>query len=242
MLVDVSHRLYARGLVVATDGNVTARLDGGRFLSTRSGLNKGMTTPEDILEVTDAGEAIASELKPSTELGMHLFIYSKRPDVGAVVHAHPPYATAFAVAGQGMPDCVFPEVIVGLGAIPLAPYATPSTPEVAASLAPYIGSSSAVLLENHGVVTYGKDLHDAYFKMEKVEHAARILLLARLLGGERVLTADQMAKLSSISGSAYGKAVNPEAACAPAEARPDAAANSASADDVLAAIRHMIRK
>jgi L-fuculose-phosphate aldolase len=233
-LVDVAHRLAARGMVAATDGNISARLPGGTFLTTRTGLGKGSATPDDILEVNAGGETIGSPLRPSTELGMHLYIYAERPDVGAVVHAHPPHATAFAVAGLGIRDCVFPEVIVGLGAIPLAEYATPSTAEVAASLAPYVHHATAILLKNHGVVTYGKDLAEAYFKMEKVEHAAHILLLARILGGESVLTADQMEKLRAISGSAYGKTVHPENACSPAPAPHD--------DEILNAIRQMIRK
>ena len=241
-LVDVSRRLYARGLVAATDGNVTARLENGTFLSTRSSLNKGMATPEDILEVSALGEPIDSRLKPSTELGMHLFIYSERPDVGAVVHAHPPYATAFAVAGLGMPECVFPEVVVGLGAIPLARYATPSTPEVAASLAPFVKSATAVLLENHGVVTYGRDLYDAYFKMEKVEHAAHILLLARFLGGENRLTAAQMENLRAVSQEAYGRMILPENACTPGSPAVEHIIEQASDDAILSAIRHMINK
>jgi L-fuculose-phosphate aldolase len=242
-IVEVCHRLWARGLVAATDGNVSARLSAGSFLTTRTGVGKGLAAPADVLEVNVNGEAIGSPLAPSTELGMHLAIYAARPDVGAVVHAHPPYATAFAVAGQGMPDCVFPEVIVGLGAIPLAEYATPSTPEVAASLAPYVQSASAILLKNHGVVTYGKDLAEAYFKMEKVEHAAHILLLARLLGGESVLTAEQMQKLAAISTVAYGKALRPENACIPA-AEPPAEEPRASGhdDEILSAIRQMIQK
>lgn len=241
-VVDVAHRLYARGLVAATDGNISARLPGGTFLATRTGLGKGSATPDDILEVNEKGETIGSPLSPSTELGMHLYIYAQRSDVGAVVHAHPPYATAFAVAGLGMPDCVFPEVIVGLGVIPLAEYATPSTPEVAASLAPFVMSATAILLKNHGVVTYGKDLSEAYLKMEKVEHAAHVLLLARLLGGESILSAEQMEKLGAISLKAYGKALRPENGCAPAPAAPEEAHPGRHDDEILTAIRQMIRK
>ena len=240
-MVDVARRLSAKGLVAATDGNITARLENGNFLTTRTALCKGAATPEDILEVTPAGEPVASSHKPSSELGMHLYIYAERPDVGAVVHAHPPYATAFAVAGLGMDDCVLPEVIVGLGAIPLADYATPSTSEVAASLSPYVKTATAVLLKNHGVVTYGRDLQDAYGKMEKVEHAAHILLLARLLGGEQKLSAQQLQKLASVSLAAYGRQIPEGSECAPAA--PDAAspAEVPSNADLLSAIRHMIR-
>ncbi len=240
-IVDVSRRLSAKGLVAATDGNVTARLGNGNFLSTRTALNKALTTANDIVEVNAMGEPVSSPLKPSSELGMHLFIYQERTDIGAVVHAHPPYATAFAVAGLGLDGCVFPEVIVGLGAIPLAEYATPSTPEVAASLAPFVKSATAILLKNHGVVTYGRDLNEAYDKMEKVEHAAHILLLARILGGEEKLTAEQLNKLKAVSLAAYGKQVPEGNACLPADPARAREVEAPSNADLLSAIRHMIR-
>ena len=241
-IVEASHRLAAQGLVAATDGNISARLPGGTFLTTRTGLPKGSARPEDILEVDTTGAVVGSDLRPSTELGMHLSIYAERPDVHAVVHAHPPYATAFAVAGLAIRDNVFPEVIVGLGSIPLAAYATPSTPEVAASLAPYVRENNAILLRNHGVVTYGASVEEAYFRMEKVEHAAHILLLARLLGGETVLTHDQLQRLAAISPGSYGKSVR----LAVQDELPAPAASETSAplpeDEVLAAIRTMIQK
>ena len=119
-LVDICHRLSSRGFVTATDGNVSARLENGNVLTTRTAVNKGMVTPDDIVEVDPDGRPVASDLRPSTEIGMHLFIYSRRPDVKAVVHAHPTYATGFAVARLPLTACIFPEVIVGLGAVPLA--------------------------------------------------------------------------------------------------------------------------
>ena len=138
-LIDVCYRLYAKGFVAATDGNVSVRCGNGNFLTTRTSVNKGMVSAEDFVEVDASGDPVEGALKapparrPSTEIGMHLFIYSRRPDVQAIVHAHPPYATGFATAGIALDRCVAPEVIVGLGAIPLAAYATPSTAEVAAS-------------------------------------------------------------------------------------------------------------
>jgi L-fuculose-phosphate aldolase len=137
-LVEICHRLYERGMVTATDGNVSARLNNGNIMATRSGVNKGMVTDIDLVEITPDGELVHGDGKPSTEMGMHLFIYEQRPDVKAVVHAHPVYATGFAAARIPLDACVFPEVIVGLGAIPLAEYATPSTDEVAESLTPYV--------------------------------------------------------------------------------------------------------
>ena len=206
-LIDVCHRLYAKGLVVATDGNVSVRLPNGKILATRSGINKGMITRKDLVEVTPDGVTLRAKEKPSTELGMHLFIYRQRPDVNAVVHAHPVYATGFAAARIALDQNVLTEVIVGLGTVPLANYATPSTHEMADSIAPFVKSFEALLLANHGVVTFGHDLLDAYFKMEKVEQAARITFVAKMLGGEKSLTPDELRRLKSIASVGYGKEV-----------------------------------
>jgi L-fuculose-phosphate aldolase len=205
-LIDVCHRLYEKGFVAATDGNVSARLPNGKILATRSGINKGMTSRKDLVEVTPDGVA-TGKVKPSTELGMHLYIYQQRQDINAVVHAHPVYATGFAVARIPLDQKVLPEVIVGLGTVPLAAYATPSTQEVADSLAPFVKSFNAILLANHGVVTYGQDLLDAWFRMEKVEHAAHITFVAKMLGGAKTLTTNEIHRLKSISLSSYGKEV-----------------------------------
>jgi L-fuculose-phosphate aldolase len=212
-LVDICHRLYARGMVTATDGNVSARLANRNIVATRSGINKGMVTDEDLVELTSGGEQVSGTGKPSTEMGMHLFIYQQRPDVKAVVHAHPTYATGFATARKALDACMFPEVIVGLGAVPLAEYATPSTPDVAASLAPFVKTADAILLSNHGVVTYGSDLYEAYFKMEKVEHAAHITFVATMLGGAEALTTEQVEKLRKVSVQSYGKDFSGKIAC-----------------------------
>lgn len=226
-LISVCRRLYEKGFVSATDGNVSVRLETGTFLTTRTGVNKGMVTDEDIIEVNLHGEVVSGNYaldessmtrpvgsrRPSTELVMHLYIYSQRLDVNAVVHAHPPYATGFATARQPLTGCVFPEVIVGLGAIPLAEYATPSTLEVVKAIEPFVKQTDAILLANHGVVTYGNDLYDAYFKMEKVEHAAHITFVARMLGGENLLSQQDVEKLKSISKETYGKDVSDKLAC-----------------------------
>jgi L-fuculose-phosphate aldolase len=213
-LVGICHRLYAKGFVAATDGNVSARLENGNILTTRTGISKGLVTPGDIIEVDPQGKPIDSLLRPSTEVGMHVYIYSQRPDIHAITHAHPPYATGFATAGLALDKCVAPEVIVGLGAIPLAHYATPATPEVASSLAPFVKNADAILLANHGVVTYGKDLQEAYFKMEKVEHTAQVSFVARMLGGEKVLSSAEIGKLLTVSREAYGKDFSEKPACA----------------------------
>ena len=198
-----------------------------------------MVKAEDIVEVNMSGEAQGPNLKPSTEIAMHLFIYSQRPDVHAVVHAHPTYATGFATARQPITDCIFPEVIVGLGAIPLAEYATPSTTEVAEFLSPHVKHADAILLSNHGVVTYGKDPYDAYFKMEKVEHAAHILFVARVLGGEKILSASDVEKLRAISKQAYGKDFTGKIACEPDDGSMMAVPTD---EEIREIVRQMIQK
>ena len=238
-LVEICHRLATQGFVTATDGNVSARLTDGGFLTTRTGVNKGMVTLSDLVEVDGNGKPRDPKLSPSTEFGMHLFIYHKRPDVAAVVHAHPIHATGFAAAGLALDRCIFPEVIVGLGAIPLASYATPSTPEVAESISPFVKTANAILLANHGVVTYGPDLWDAYFKMEKVEHAAHIEFVARLLGGQRPLTSDQLEKLRTISPESYGKDFTDKPQCRTEERSEE---RIPADDDILNLVRQMIRK
>jgi L-fuculose-phosphate aldolase len=216
-LVLICHRLYEKGFVTATDGNVSARLPSGNILVTPRAINKGRVGFSDLVEVNIDGTPVTLDRKPSTELEMHLFIYRQRRDVHAVVHAHPTYATGFATARIPLTACLFPEVIVGLGAIPLAPYATPSTAEIAEALAPFVNNADAILLANHGAVTYGSDLDDAYFKMEKVEHAARITFVARLLGGEHPLSSAEVEKLRAISIASYGKEPEGKTACEPAQ-------------------------
>ena len=209
-LLLVCHRLYNRGFVTATDGNVSARLENGNILITPSAINKGRVTESELVEVQPDGTPVTLSRRPSTELDMHLAIYSRRSDVQAIVHAHPTHATGFATARVPLTEDLFPEVIVGLGSIPLAPYATPSTKEVAESLTPFIESADAIMLSNHGVVTYGKDLDEAYYRMEKVEHAAHITFVAKMLGGEKPLTQEEVEKLRAVSESSYGKSIPQE--------------------------------
>lgn len=157
IIVEVCHRLYEKGFVTATDGNVSVQLGNGNFLTSRTGVNKGMKTEGDLIEVDDRGKPLHGDAQPSTELPMHIFIYSQRPGVNAIVHAHPPYVTGFATARIPLTECLFPEVIVGLGEVPLADYATPSTDEVAQLLASFVRTTDAIMLANHGAVAYGKD-------------------------------------------------------------------------------------
>jgi L-fuculose-phosphate aldolase len=181
----VCRRLCERGLIAGPDGNVSVRLGPDRVLVTPAGISKVDVTPRDLVEValdgTPRGRAPAGR-RASTEVGMHLRIYARRPDAMAVVHAHPPTATAFAVAGEGLPDRVLPELIFLLGAVPLVPYATPGTPALADGLEPFLGEHDAFLLANHGATTLGPTLRVAHQRMESLEHGARILMAARQLG------------------------------------------------------------
>ncbi|HZF67183.1 MAG TPA: class II aldolase/adducin family protein [Gemmatirosa sp.] len=194
-VVRVCRRLWWRGLVAGPDGNVSVRLDDDRLLVTPSGGAKVDVRAHALLVLSLDGALLAGEGRPSSELAMHLAIYSARPDVRAVVHAHPPVATAFSVAGESLPDDVLPELICQVGAVALVPYFTPGTPEAHGALAPYLAGHDAFLLANHGATTIGGSLDEAHRRMESLEHAARIVYAARALGHVTRLTASQRAAL-----------------------------------------------
>ncbi len=204
-VVNVCRRVAVKGFVAATDGNISVRLPNGNILATPTSLNKGFVQSEDLVELSLDGKQISGSRKPSTEMNMHLFIYQQRNDVNAVVHCHPIYATGFAAAGIPLKENIFPEVIVAFGNIPLAKYATPSTEEVGESLRPFVKSNDAILLANHGVVTFGKDVWDAYFKMEKVEQIAHTLFVAETVGGAKQLSSLQVARLKEVAQTVYKK-------------------------------------
>ncbi|HET8837042.1 MAG TPA: class II aldolase/adducin family protein [Gemmatimonadales bacterium] len=193
-------RLWQAGLIAGQDGNVTVRYRPDRILVTPSGLPKADLVPEDLVEVDLEGRHLAGSRKASTELDLHLRVYRAREDCGAVMHAHPPTATAFAVAGEGIPANVLPEVAVLMGEVPVVPYATSGTPALGDALEPFLEGSEAVLLANHGAVTWGATLASARIRMESLEHAARILLAARSLGRVIRLTPDQMHDLEQLRG------------------------------------------
>lgn len=194
-IVRVCRRLWERGLIAGPDGNVSARLSADRILVTPAGMSKVDVQPSDLLEMSLAGESRRGAGRASSEVRMHLRIYRRRPDVGAVVHAHPPTATGFAVAGEAFMACILPEVIFQVGWVPLVPYATPGTEELADAFEPFLSGHDAFLMANHGATTIGPSLHVAHQRMESLEHAARIVLTARLLGRVNTLTADEVARL-----------------------------------------------
>jgi L-fuculose-phosphate aldolase len=195
--------LYDHRYVAANDGNVSVRLSPDLILATPTGMSKGFIRAEQLVKVDMSGELVEGDHQPSTEIKMHTMIYSIRPDIHAVVHAHPIYATGFATAQIPLDKCVLAEIIATLGSIPLAPYATPSTTELPDSIKTVMSQADACLLANHGVVTAGKNVYDAYYKMERVEHFAHISFVARVLGGEKILSQGDVEKLYGIR-SKYG--------------------------------------
>jgi L-fuculose-phosphate aldolase len=202
-IVEVGRRLYARAYTASNDGNISVRLGGDRLLMTPKSVCKGFMTP-DMMCITDLeGRKLQGDRDPSSEMLMHLEVYRQRPDVQAVVHAHPPIATGFAVAGIPLNKAVLAEVLTTLGSIPIAEYATPSTSELPAAVRKYIKAHDGMLLANHGALTAGADLFAAYYKMETIEHFAKISLVARLLGGENLIAREEVDRLQGLRGT-YG--------------------------------------
>lgn len=210
-LIEVCRLAYSRGYICGTEGNFSARLSPERILSTPRGTCKARIEPEELVltdldgKIIEAGQSgpQAKSRMPSTELSMHLAAYRARPDVKAVVHAHPTVTVAFTVAGVSLSKCILPETVCALGVIPVAPYATPSTEEVPNSIERLIGAHDAVVLDHHGALTVGGDLWDAFYKLETLEHHAQTLLVAHLLGGAKPLRSSQVKKLLDIR-SVYG--------------------------------------
>jgi L-fuculose-phosphate aldolase len=222
-IVEVGRRMYARGYTASNDGNISVRLGADRLLMTPKSVCKGFMSP-DMMCITDLeGRKLQGDRDPSSEMLMHLEVYRQRPDVRAVVHAHPPIATGFAVAGIPLDRAVLAEVLTTLGSIPIAAYATPSTKELPEAVRQYIKAHDGMLLANHGALTVGADLFSAYYKMETIEHFAKISLVARLLGRENLIAREEVERLQALRGT-YGIQ-------APAPICPDPAA----AADLLAA-------
>jgi L-fuculose-phosphate aldolase len=190
--------LHQAGLVAATDGNLSVRLENGTFLCTPTVMSKGLMEPEDLVIVDQQGKKLNGSRDASSEIAMHLLIYRRRADVKAVVHAHPPTATGYAAAGLALDRALCSEIFVTLGSVPLANYETPGTPELAEALAPLVAEHDAILMANHGVVTCGADLLSAYMNMETVEHFAKIALVTHLLGKQQTLSDQHVDKLREI--------------------------------------------
>ena len=204
-IVEVGKRMYNREFVASNDGNLSVRISPNEIIITPTGISKGYMSVGDMLKVDMNGNVLSGSKKPSSEIKMHLAVYKNRPDISAVCHAHPQKATAFAVARQVCKDIALPEVIFSLGNVALSDYAAPSTDELPKSIEKIIKTTDAVLLSNHGALTIGEDIFDAYYKMETLEHFAGIILYARQLGGEKNLSQEQIEQLYRIRSDVFGK-------------------------------------
>lgn len=202
-IVRIGQLVYQKGWVAANDGNISIRLGPDRILCTPTGVSKGMMHVDDLIICDMQGNKIEGRKERTSEIMMHLTIYGLRPDVKAVVHTHPPVSTGFAAAGRELNQALLPEVVITLGCIPLAAYGLPGTPALTEPLLPLIPKYDAIMLANHGAVCYGDDVWKAFFKMETVEHFARITLVAHLLGGAQVLPRSEVDKLLD-SRTRYG--------------------------------------
>jgi len=206
-MIEIGKMIYDKGYIAATDGNISVRINENEIFMTPSGIPKGRMKPDQIVR-TDMDGNVIGEGRPSSEILMHLFVYKERSDARAVVHAHPPHSTAFSIAGVSLAKCVFPEIVVQMGAIHTAPYATPSTPALPASIKDYLPCCDAMILERHGTLTLGVDLQSAYHKLEKVEHTAHISLIAHQLGGIKPLSQEEVEKLMEVRKNLNIKTTN----------------------------------
>ena len=199
-ICDICHRMWQKGWVAANDGNVSVKLPDGTFFATPTGMSKSFITPDKLLHIDGQGTVLEGEpgLRPSSEIKMHFRCYSERDDVGAVLHAHPPVATGYAVANKALDEYSMIETVIALGSVPVSPYGTPSTNEVPEAIAPYLGEHDAVLLQNHGALTVGSDLTTAYYRMETLELFAQISLNAHLLGGAQEISRENIDRLISM--------------------------------------------
>ncbi len=199
-ICDIGKRIYDRGMVASNDGNISVKLNDNEFLCTPTGVSKGFMTPEYICKVDANGNVIQANdgFKPSSEIKMHMRVYKERPDVNSVVHAHPMYATSFAIAGIPLTEPIMPEAIIALGCVPIAEYGTPSTEEIPDAVSKYLPYFDAVLLENHGALAFSDSLLNAYHKMESVEFYAQLLYQAKMLGGAKPLSESQVQRLYEI--------------------------------------------
>lgn len=196
-ICDVCHKMWQLGWVAANDGNVSVKLEDGTFLATPTGISKSFITPEKLVHIDKDGNVLdgLEGYRPSSEIKMHLRCYAEREDVGAVVHAHPPVATGYAVANVPLDEYSMIETVIAIGSVPVTPYGTPSTNEVPEAIAPYLGEHDVMLLQNHGALAVGADVLTAYYRMESLELFAKISLNAHLLGGAQELSRENIDRL-----------------------------------------------
>ena len=199
-LVNICHAMYQKGFIASSEGNASARLGPDRILITTRGVHKGFLRAEQLIETDLDGKPLSDEYAPSSEIALHLAAYREREDIAAVIHAHPTTAIACTLADVSLADGTLPEVVTALGAIPTVPYITPGTREAGEAICPFIRQFDALMLARHGSVTVGETLHEAYSKLEMLEHAAQILFRAHLLGGGRPLPEAEVIRLLRVGG------------------------------------------
>lgn len=214
-ICEIGRRIYSQGMVAANDGNVSVKLNDHEFLCTPTGVSKGFMTPEYICKVNEKGEVIQANpgFRPSSEIKMHMRVYKERPDVKSVVHAHPIFATSFAIAGIPLTQPIMPEAVIALGCVPIAEYGTPSTDEIPDAVEKYLQYFDAVLLANHGALTYSDSLLNAYYKMESLEFYAKLLFNSKMLGGPKELSQSQVQRLYQIRRQMGLKGKHPADIC-----------------------------
>ena len=219
-ICEIGQRIYNKGMVAANDGNISVKISENEFLCTPTGVSKGFMTPDFICKVDRNGKVIQANkgFKPSSEIKMHMRVYKERPDVNSVVHAHPMYATSFAIAGIPLTEPIMPEAVIALGCVPIAEYGTPSTEEIPDAVSKYVQHYDAVLLENHGALSYSDSLINAYYKMESLEFYAQLLYQSRLLGGPKRLSDAQVQRLYELRRQFGLKGKHPADLCPNAKA------------------------
>ena len=214
-ICEIGKRIYNKGMVASNDGNISVKISDNEFLCTPTGVSKGFMTPEYICKVDANGKVLQANagFKPSSEIKMHMRVYKERPDVKSVVHAHPLYATSFAIAGIPLTEPIMPEAVIALGCVPIAEYGTPSTEEIPDAISKYLQHYDAVLLANHGALSFSDSLLNAYHKMESVEFYAQLMYQSKMLGGPKQLTEDQVQRLYEIRRAFGLKGKHPADIC-----------------------------
>lgn len=198
-ILDIGRRMYERGFVASNDGNISCKVGPNTIWTTPTGVSKGFMKQEMLVKMDLNGRILMGKYKPSSEVKMHLRVYQENPEVQAVTHAHPLVATSFAIAGINLDAAILTEAVLGLGSIPIAKYATPGTDEVPESIAPFVNTHNGVLLANHGALTWGKDIYQAFYRLESIEYYATILMYTgNIIGRQNVLSCDQVDKLLDI--------------------------------------------
>jgi len=244
MICEIGKRVWIKGFVAANDGNISVKLNDKEVLTTPTGVSKGFMTPDMIIKIDRQGNMLSgnSKYRPTSETQMHLEIYNERPDVGSVLHSHPPYCTSFAVANIPLNKCVLPEAIIVIGAVPIAEYGLPSTNELPDAIKPLIKNSEAVLMQNHGALTVGPDLLTAYHRMETLEHTAKIVHLARQLGNVNVLPQNEVDRLMDLrqNFNIPGKITACQASASPAKQDKTVSSQKKITDDTIQDITHRV--